>query len=401
MELYYRAYQFVAKQIMARLPWREPLVVKGKDSLMELPRMIAAANLKSVLVVTDEGILKSGLLDDFLHQLETIGIRTYIYDDVHSNPTIKDAESAASLYKNMNCQGIVAFGGGSPIDCAKVAAARVTKPHQSISKMRGIFKIRKNMPPFFVIPTTAGTGSETTLAAVITNDDTHEKYALMDLSLIPHVAILDPLLTIGLPEKVTAITGMDALTHAVEAYIGYGGTMETDSNAKEAVQLVFNNLHDAYIDGNDIEARRNMQEAAYKAGFAFTRAFVGNIHAIAHTLGGLYNVPHGLANAVIMPHVLEYYHAVDAATYQLAELADIVDITQSEEDDKEKARKFIIAIKELNAFMGIPEKISGIKDADIPHMIDSAYREANPLYPAPVIFDRSDFEKIYRMIKEY
>ncbi|MFB9860496.1 iron-containing alcohol dehydrogenase [Salinicoccus siamensis] len=400
MELYYRTYQFVAKRIMARLPWREPLVVKGKDSLIELPRMIAAANLDSILVVTDEGLSKSGLLDDFLHQMEMMGIRMHIYDDVHSNPTIRDAESAASLYKDMNCQGIMAFGGGSPIDCAKVAAVRVTKPHQPISNMRGIFKIRKNMPPFFVVPTTAGTGTETTLAAVITNSDTHEKYALMDLSLIPHVAILDPVLTIGLPKKVTAMTGMDTLTHAVEAYIGYGGTAETDKNARKAVQLVFNNLYQAYNDGSDIEARSNMQEAAYKAGFAFTRAFVGNIHAVAHTLGGFYNVPHGLANAVIMPYVLEYYSELDVATYQLAELADIVNITQSGDDDEEKARKFILAIRELNASMGIPKKIAGIKDADIPHMIDNAHREANPLYPVPAIFGRADFEKIYREIKE-
>ena len=400
MELYYRTFQFVTKRIMARLPWREPLVVKGKDSFMELPRMIAAANLDSILIVTDEGLSKSGLLDDFLHQMEMMGIRTHIYDDVHSNPTIRDAESAASLYTDMNCQGIVAFGGGSPIDCAKVAAARLTKSHQPISSMRGIFKIRKNIPPFFAVPTTAGTGSETTLAAVITNSDTHEKYALMDLSLIPHVAILDPVLTIGLPKKVTAMTGMDTLTHAVEAYIGYGGTSETDKNAKEAVQLVFHNLYHAYNDGSDIEARSNMQEAAYKAGFAFTRAFVGNIHAVAHTLGGFYNVPHGLSNAVIMPYVLEYYSELGVATYQLAELADIVDITQSDDDDKEKARKFILAIRELNGSMGIPEKIAGIKDTDIPYMIDNAHREANPLYPVPAIFGRVDFEKIYRMIKE-
>ena len=212
------------------------------------------------------------------------------------------------------------------MDCAKVAAARVVRPNKPIPKMRGVLKVMRKLPPFFAVPTTAGTGSETTIAAVVTNPATHEKYAINDPVLRPKYAVLDPELTIGLPPHITSTTGMDALTHAVEAYIGHSNTRDTEQKARLAVKLIFANIEKVYQNGKDIDARGQMLLASYYAGVAFTRAYVGYVHAIAHNLGGLYGIAHGLANAIILPYVLEYYG--ESAHHRLAELADVAGITQ-------------------------------------------------------------------------
>ncbi|KIH71323.1 iron-containing alcohol dehydrogenase [Salinicoccus roseus] len=397
-KLYYRGYQKLMKAAMKNMPWRTPLVVEGVHSLDRLPALVSAADISRLFVVTDKGILEAGLIDVMLEQLEMRGIHCTVYSDTLANPTVQNVEAAVGQYYEAQSEGIVAFGGGSAMDCAKCLGARIARPDKSLSAMRGVFKLRRNMPPFFAVPTTAGTGSEGTLAAVLSDRDTHEKYVLMDTSLIPHVAVLDPYLTLDLPQEVTAMTGMDALTHAVEAYIGRSNTKATASYAKEAVRLVFDNLEASHNNGHDLKARREMQQAAFKAGLAFTRAYVGNIHAIAHTLGGHYNVPHGWANAVIMPHVLGYYGA--AVHKPLSELADVAGIGLPTETEAVKAAAFIAAIRKMNEKMGIPEKVEGIKGEDIPGMIEKAYREANPLYPVPVIFDRSDFEHIYNEIRK-
>ena len=253
------------------------------------------------------------------------------------------------------------------------------------------------LPPFFAIPTTAGTGSEATIAAVVSDSKTHEKYAIMDPVLMPHVAVLDPLLTVKLPPFVTATTGMDALTHAVESYIGLSNTEETIRYSLDAVKLIFDNLYTAYCDGENIEARKNMQKAAYLAGAAFTRAYVGNVHAIAHTLGGFYGVPHGLANAVLLPYLLEFYG--DTVHKPLAELAQLVGITSPQQTTAEKAKVFIEAIKQLNRDMQIPNKIEGIVNRDIPVMVERALKEANPLYPVPKIMNKDEMFYIYQIIQ--
>ena len=264
--------------------------------------------------------------------------------------------------------------------------------------MKGNLKVLKKLPPLFAVPTTAGTGSEATLAAVISNSETHEKYPINDTSLIPHYAVLDPVLTKGLPKHITSTTGIDALTHAVEAYIGKSNTAETEKMAKDAVKLIFGNLKEAYDNGDNLEARKNMQLAAFYAGIAFTRAYVGYVHAVAHTLGGMYSVPHGLANSVILPYVLEYYG--EAAHKRLAELADLVGITSDGDTDAAKADKFIKAIKDMNESMQIPNKIKGIKDEDIPIMVKRALKEANPLYPVPKFMGAEEITEIFRIIKE-
>ena len=394
MRIYCRTFQTVMRIASYVLPWRKPLLLEGEDAVLQLPEQIVARGLDSVLLVTDQGIQSLGLQNPLLEALEKAGVRVAVYDQTVPNPTVENVEEALALYKAQGCGGIIAFGGGSPMDCAKGVGARVARPGKSIAKMRGLLKIRKGLPPLFAIPTTAGTGSEATVAAVISNRETHEKYALMDPSLIPHVAVLDPLLTRNLPPSITAATGMDALTHAVEAYIGRSNTRETREMARRALKLVFENLDTAYTDGSNIDARANMQRAAYFAGIAFTRAYVGNVHAIAHALGGVYGVPHGLANAVVLPAVLEDYGA--CIHKSLAELADAAGFTG--DTDAEKSRTFIEAVRDLNARTGIPATIPEIREEDIETMAKQACREANPTYPVPRIYSTADFARIYRSL---
>lgn len=397
-KVYCRTYQGAFRLVSPLLPWREPELLAGENSIKGLPKLIKDKSIESVLIVTDKGISSIGLMDSMLEGLKTEGVNYSIYDKTVPNPTIDNIEEALAMYRSDNCKGIIAFGGGSAMDCAKGVGARVARPKKSIPKMKGELKIRKEIPPLFAVPTTAGTGSEATVAAVVSNSQTHEKYAVNDMSLIPHYAVLDPILTVNLPKHITSTTGIDALTHAVEAYIGKSNTKDTIRYSKEAVQLIFENLYEAYGNGTNLTARANMQKAAYLAGMAFTRAFVGYVHAIAHTLGGFYGVPHGLANAVIMPYVLEYYG--QSANQPLSELADLIGITKPSDSTAQKAQKFIDAIKELNEQMEIPNKINGIKDEDIPLMVQRAHKEANPLYPVPRILNKQDLTKLYYMIKE-
>ena len=336
------------------------------------------------------------LLDPLFRGLEKEGVEYVVFDGVQPNPTIPNIEDCRKTYINNKCQGIIAFGGGSPMDCAKAAGARVTNPRKSVRKMRGYLKIKRSLPPFFAVPTTAGTGSETTLAAVVTDPLTHEKNAICDGHLRPKYAVLDPNLTIGLPPFVTATTGMDALTHAVESYIGKSNVKSTFKYAEDATKLIFENLEKAYVNGKDIEARTNMLKASYLAGNAFTRAFVGYVHAIAHNLGGMYNTPHGLANAVILPYVLEWYG--ESVYKRLAQLADIVGITKEGMSIEDKSKAFINEIKRMNKAMNIPEKFDFIKEEDIPTLVKRALKEGNPGYPVPKIMNAIECEKVIRQL---
>lgn len=396
--LYCRMYQFAYKTAAPFFDWRKPELLEGENSLIKLPPLLKLKGIGSVLIVTDKGITAVGLLDRLLAGLEGKEIDYVIYDNTIPNPTIKNIEEALQLYKYHQCHGIIGFGGGSPIDCAKGVAARVARPGKTIPELKGQLKVRKPTPPLIAIPTTSGTGSEATVAAVISNSETHEKYAINDHVLIPDLAVLDPMLTVKLPPHITSTTGMDALTHAVEAYIGRSNTEETIQCSKEAVQLIFENLFEAYSNGSNIEARKNMQKASYLAGVAFTRAYVGYVHAIAHTLGGFYSVPHGLANAIILPYVLEYYG--ESVHQRLAELADLIGISSADETDSLKAQKFIEAIKKLNRDMKIPNSFDCLQNQDLPIMVERAFREANPLYPVPKILDKHDLFRLYEMIKE-
>ncbi len=396
-ELYCRAYQGVFKMAMPFLNWDEPYLLKGPGAVKDLPALIKSKGIMNVLVVTDKGLMGLHLLDGMFEALETQGIKYSVYDGVQPNPTIDNIEEARRIYLRNNCKGIIAFGGGSPMDCAKAAGARVTNPNQQVVDMRGQLKIRHALPPFFAVPTTAGTGSETTLAAVVSNPKTHEKNAINDPKLRPKYAVLDPELTLGLPPHITSTTGMDALTHAVEAYIGRSNTKTTEKYAEDATKLIFENLETAYKDGKNVAARENMLIASFYAGMAFTRAYVGYVHAIAHNLGGIYGTPHGLANAVILPYVLEYFGK--SAYERLARLADVAGITNQSQSNEEKAKLFIAKIKEMNKNMNIPEHFDFIEDKDIPTLVERALKEGNPLYPVPKIMDENDCREVILKIR--
>ncbi len=397
-KMYCRLYQSILRLVSNFLPWRKPELLQGRGSIKKLPGLVKNKQVDNLLVITDKGIISIGLMDEMLQGFDEVGVTYTIYDGTVPNPTIDNIEEALEIYKENDCNGIIAFGGGSSMDCAKGVAARLARPEKKIPQMRGLLKVRKSTPPLFAVPTTAGTGSEGTIAAVITDSTTHEKYAINDMSLIPHYAVLDPMLTVGLPSHITATTGMDALTHAIEAYIGRSNTKETRDWSKEAVKLVFENVFKVYENGDNLEARENMQKAAYYAGLAFTRAYVGYVHAVAHTLGGFYGIPHGLANAVILPYVLDYFG--ESVYKPLSELADFVGISESKDSEKEKSEKFIQRIKQLNRDMNIPEKLEGIREEDLQIMVQRAFKESNPLYPVPRFLGKEDLRKIYNLVRQ-
>ena len=393
---YCRAYQKVMYVGTMFLDWSRPELLKGAGAVKELPAAVKAKGISKVLVVTDKGLMSLKLLDGLFEALDKAGISYAVFDGVQPNPTIDNIEDAVEIYLGNACQGIIAFGGGSPMDCAKACGARIARPDKTIPQMRGLLKVMKKLPPLFAVPTTAGTGSETTLAAVVSNPVTHEKNAINDNHLIPKVAVLDPELTVGLPKHITSTTGMDALTHAVEAYIGKSNTPGTKKAAVKATKMIFDNIYTAYEDGKNIEARANMLEASFWAGVAFTRAYVGYVHAIAHNLGGHYGIPHGLANAVILPYVLDYYGS--SAYKKLSQLADVAGLPTMGMNDEQKAKLFIATIREMNEKMGIPDKFDCIVEDDIPVIVERALKEGNPLYPVPKIMDKKDCEAVIRQL---
>lgn len=391
-----RVFQTGFKLALPVLPYREPTVI---SSCAELKKVFEAEKLRSVLVVTDKGIVNNGLISPLETVLNESGVNFAVYDNTQPNPTVQNVEEALALYNKNRCDGLIAVGGGSAMDCAKALGARVAYPKKSVGQMKGVLRILRRIPTLIAVPTTAGTGSEVTLAAIITDPEKRHKYALMSFPLIPHYAVLDAALTYTLPPHLTATTGMDALTHAVEAYIGRSTTKETRRLALEAVTLIFENVETAYADGKNHKSRENMLIAAYKAGIAFSKSYVGYIHAVAHSLGGRYGTPHGLANAVIMPYVLEAYG--QSAYKKLYELSVAAGVCDENDSHKDGAEKFIAAIKALNAKMGIPDKLSGIKKEDIAVMASNAEKEANPLYPVPRLMTEKELEKFYYRVSDW
>lgn len=392
-KIYCRVFQFCFRVALPILPYREPKILENMKALAAL---LKEKEKNSILIVTDKGISGLGLLEELTEALKESGITYHVYDDTVPNPTIDNVEQARELYLQKGCEAIIGFGGGSSIDCAKVVGARIAKPAKPVHKMRGLLKICKKLPMLIAIPTTAGTGSETTLAAVITDGATHHKYPINDFSLIPAYAVLDYQVTIGLPGHLTATTGMDALTHAVEAYIGRSTTKFTRRMAEEAVILIKDNLKRAYDNGEDAEARKHMLRAAYCAGVAFTRSYVGYVHGVAHSLGGQYGIPHGLANAVILPYFLEEYGK--SCEKRLGKLARTCGIAEAGASDEKASSDFIAWVKAMNHSMQIPKTLEGIQEEDIPKMAEHADKESNPLYPVPKLMNAKELEGMYRKV---
>jgi aldehyde dehydrogenase (NAD+) len=389
---WYRIFQFCFYKAARLLPWRVPVQLAGPGAVLRLPGVIRSFKVSRVLLVTDKSLMKLGLLEPLRQALDEAGVTYALFDEVQANPTIDMIERARTACLEHGCQGFVAFGGGSVIDTAKAAAARVAKPRQSIARMGGFLKVLRKLPPVFAVPTTAGTGSEVTVAAVVTDSATHHKYAVNDPSLIPVCAVLDPELTAGLPPAITAETGMDALTHAVEAYLTWTVSKRCKAMSEEAVRLIFQNLEQAYRNGGDLEARQNMLRAAFLSGDSFTRSGLTYVHGIAHTLSGLYNETHGRANAVLLPHVLEAYGK--AAHAKLKRLAEVAGLDVAGLDGAQASAAFIGAIRRMNRDMGLPERFDCIRQEDIPRMVKWALAEANPWYPVPTVFGGAELTAI-------
>lgn len=385
-----RAFQGVFRAALPILPYREPVQLDGLASIVPLLRKKAVS---SVLLVTDAPVRSLGLTKPLEDALKEASIACAVYDKTVPNPTIQNIEEGRALYLSSRAQAIIAVGGGSVMDCAKVIGARIAKPHQSVQHMGGLLRILRKTPMLIAVPTTAGTGSETTLAAVITDPAARHKYPINDFVLIPDYAVLEPELTRGLPRGLTATTGMDALTHAIEAYIGRSTTKLTRAMSEEAATLIVRSLYKAYQNGGDMDARRDMLRAAYCAGVSFTRSYVGYVHGVAHSLGGQYGVPHGLANAVILPYFLDAYGS--ACHKKLGRLARIAGVAPQSADDRDASEAFIRWIREMNAAMGIPDHIQEIRISDIPEMAHHAAQESNPLYPVPVLMDERELAAMY------
>ncbi|WP_250655431.1 iron-containing alcohol dehydrogenase [Alkalimarinus coralli] len=385
------AMKFAAKVV----PMPKPTLFTGVDSSLELCDAIGQMGTKKVLIVTDEMLVKLGVLDKIQKRLTKNGVEFVIYDGVLPDPTYDQVENGLNAYKQNKCEAILAVGGGSPIDAAKVIAARATN-NRAIKKLAGMFKVWTAPAPLFAIPTTAGTGSEVTIAAVVSDPVTHQKTPLIDPKLVPMVAALDAGLMTGLPAHVTSATGMDALTHAVEAYISKNASSDTDGYAIAATRLIMENLSKAVKKGDNLEARQNMALASYYAGLAFTKASLGYVHAISHNFGAKYSTPHGLGNAIVLPYVLDYSKA--EINDRLADLAEVSGLKKGNESNAELAQKFIDKIRAMLKEFNIPEKLDALKTEDIPEIARLALKEAHYNYPVPKYMDQETCESFIKQM---
>lgn len=396
MHLFYRIYQIILKSVSKLLKWKKQVLIEGAHVIEELYVTLDQRPEQKFIIVTDQGMVKAGLLDQLLSALKKSSKSFVVFDQITPNPTIESIEKAYAFYLESKCDAIIGFGGGSPMDAAKALGVKAVHPKKSLNKFQGILKVRKKLPYLVAIPTTAGTGSETTIAAVVTDQNTHIKYAIMDLNLMPDVAVLDPTLLVKLPPFFTATTGMDALTHAIEAFIGRSNTKATKKAALDAIQGIHQSLVQSYEHPDDLKARMDMLKASFLAGYAFTRAYVGNIHAIAHTYGGFYNVPHGYANAIIMPHVLTFYGK--RVHHKLTIIYDHICLGDPTLSKAQKSTKVIEWIESLNQKMGIPKYIEIKEFKHLEQMAKRAHKEANPLYPVPKILKVEDFKSLLNNI---
>lgn len=374
------------------VPLPRPTVYSGPGASIQLCKTIGHFGIKRVLIVTDPMISKLGLLDNITLGLEKSGVGWDIYDGVEPDPSYEIIEEGLVAVKSCSSDAILAIGGGSSIDTAKVISVRATNEDKSVEQLAGILKVKNTGMPLFVIPTTAGTGSEATVAAVVSDPKTREKMVVIDPMVIPGVAALDPELMTGLPPGITAATGMDALTHAIEAYISTIATEETDNYARAAVKMILQNLRRACENGEDLQARDAMAMASFYAGLAFNQTSLGYVHAIAHQFGAFYQTPHGLANAIVLPHILDF--SLGATEPRLAELAVDTGLGAAEESDRELAHKFVSEIKRLCSKLDIPEKLDALEQKDIPAIVSGALKEAHYQYPVPKYMNRDQCELI-------
>lgn len=383
-----RSYHQGLKWLTTALPMRSPKVFEGEGSCDELCRHIAGTGIQRLFVVTDADLVRLGLLQPILEQLQAQGISVTLFDGIQPDPTVEQIDTGAEQMRKHDCQAVLAVGGGSPIDAAKVISACAAN-RKPVKQLTGMFRIRKRPKRIYAIPTTAGTGSEVTVAAVVTDPENNRKLPVVDGKLVPHAVALDGSLTLGLPPKMTAATGMDVLTHAIEAYVSRAASRQTQQYAASAARRTFRYLPRAFDNGNqDLEARQQMLLASNEAGRAINQASAGYVHAIAHQVGARYHTPHGLANAVILPSVLQFSRpAIDS---KLAELALYCGLAAPGASDTELADCLLQEVAALNEKFGIPKTIEGMREDDIPSLAQAALREARMMYAVPRIMREQD-----------
>jgi len=365
----------------------------GRNSSLELCQHIARMGHKRVLLVTDKMLVDLGLAEPLVSELKNNGTETIVYSGVLPDPTVSIVEEGLAILQQHDCDAVLALGGGSSIDAAKGIAASAT--NGQIRELIGVLKIKQATLPLFAIPSTAGTGSEVTIAAVISDTDTHEKLLMAAPQLMPSAVALDPLLTTGLPKHITAATGIDALTHAVETYIGTTGDPQVAEYSGSAVKVIFENLPIAYNDGQNVDARQALIVSSYYAGQAINIASVGNVHAISHQLGALYGTPHGLANAIVMPPMLDI--TVNHAAKPLAELAELIGVANKTNSELDNAQAFIQAIRDLNKLLGVPETLDALKQDDMNAIAKAAIKESLQ-YPVPKMMSHANMMSVLEKI---
>lgn len=373
----------------------QPKMIKGEHALLDLVDVLKEKHLTHYMIVTTPGFIKRGTLQSFFDALNQKDIQYSIFHDVKPDPEISDVEKLKEMYIKDGCQALIAIGGGSVIDCSKAALACIQMNNLDVKTVLHTGRVSKPLPLLIAVPTTAGTGSEVTAGAVITDPIKKRKYALSHLFLIPKYAVLDSSLLVSLPSNMTAYTGMDALTHAIEAYINCFNNRKTNEYALCAIKSIFQYLVPSFEDGLNKHYRLELLEASYNAGVAISNNYVGYVHAIAHGIGGMYHLQHGMINATILPIVLEVYGS--AVVSKLAKIADVVGITGA--TDQDKSMQFIQKLKDLNQIFSIPTSIPEIQEEDIHYLAIGAEKEGNPSYPTPVTWNVEQFEKVIRKIK--
>ena len=390
--------QFISYNWFKLKRFDEPDKYSGEGSVNELADRLIKDNVKHVFIAASRSLMHLDLLSVFIQRIQSHSIKYTVFTDIQSDPTIENIEYGLKIYNGNKCDCILAAGGGSVIDCAKIIALRASNPNKSVIQMTNYFSNLKKSVPIYVIPTTSGSGSEVTMFSVITNTEEERKYPVLTSKFMPRAVALDPDMYVNLPQKITAYTGMDALTHAIESYISTFADEfpEDKKKAPYACKLIFENLYTAFISPDNKDARLKMAEASYYAGIAFRRISTGYVHAIAHRIGELYHVPHGCANAILLPYILEEY--MPAVGPDLAELSEYCGFSNYNTSDNNSSYLFINKIKELNKQLGIPDKFTCLDEKDFDLIIKRSNAEAR-LEGRPVRFSSSELKKILIKLK--
>ncbi|CAH1216277.1 MULTISPECIES: iron-containing alcohol dehydrogenase [Paenibacillus] len=362
-----------------------PVNLMGRGCLQDAGNMIQEMGIRNALVVSDRGLMSSGVADQVLSILRKAGLNYIVYDAVQPNPTCHNVHEGLKVYQKHGCDAIISIGGGSPQDAAKAIGIVATNGGH-IRNYEGMHQSKHKSVPIVAINTTAGTSSEVTINYVITDEERKVKMVMVDPNCLASLSVNDPELMLSKPSSLTAATGMDALTHAVEAMVTPGAFTVTNATAAAAVELIFEYLPRAVRDGNDLEAREHMTYACFLGGMAFNNAGLGYVHAMAHQLGGVYDLPHGVCNAMLLPYVeeLNAKHVPD----KFRHIAKAIGMDVRNKSDEECSEYVIEAIRQLSREVGIPEKLSelGVKDPDIELLADNAMKDAcapgNPYQPS-------------------